>query len=253
MKPFLTALLAVALTLPAPAALAQQMPETANSAATAFDRRAAQLVDLLTGKVAFADYFDPTFQTAVPEAQFDAIAASLIAQYGQPLAVEKATSTDGRSGTVLLRFEKGVGTVLLDVETGTDEKVTGLRIAHFEVSGDSFDKATAEIAALPGATAFLVAELDGESVKPLSSRNADRQLAIGSTFKLYILDELAAQVAVRRAPMVRCRAAQPRQLLVRRHRQLAKGHARHAADARQLDDLGQRQWRHRHADPPARP
>lgn len=195
MKPFLTALLAVALTLPAPAALAQQMPETANSAATAFDRRAAQLVDLLTGKVAFADYFDPTFQTAVPEAQFDVIAASLIAQYGRPLAVEKAISTDGRSGTVLLRFEKGVGTVLLDVATGSDEKVAGLRIAHFEVTGDSFDKATAEIAALPGSTAFLVAALDGEAVKPLASRNANRQLAIGSTFKLYILDELAAQVA----------------------------------------------------------
>src|SRR3546814_1022223 len=78
----------------------------APAAATPFDTRAAQLVDLMTGKLAFADYFAPAFQHAVPEAQFKTITANLVAQYGQPVAVESASSTDGRQGTVKLRSEE---------------------------------------------------------------------------------------------------------------------------------------------------
>lgn len=185
------ALLACAAPLP----LAAQSPEAAVAADTAFERRAGQLVDLLAGKIPFDAYFDPSFQEAVPEAQFRAINASLAAQYGQPVAVEKATSADGRSGTVLLRFEKGIATILLDVSAAADERVSGLRLTGFEMANDSFDTVASEIAALPGTSGFLVAEIDGTAFKPLASANIDRQLAVGSTFKLYVLDELAAQVA----------------------------------------------------------
>ncbi|MFC3785804.1 beta-lactamase class A [Sphingopyxis italica] len=194
-KTLLAALCTAAMTLPASTAYAVQSPEIAAAADTAFDRRAAELVDLLTARIPFADYFDPSFQTAIPEAQFKAITASLIAQYGQPLSVDKVTSANGRAGTVLLRFEKGVATVALEVGPGTDARVTGLRIANFEMADDSFDKVAAEIAALPGRTGFLVAELDGGTVKPYAAAHADEQFAIGSIVKLYILDELAAQVA----------------------------------------------------------
>lgn len=194
MKPMLTALLAATLIAPSAVSYAQP-PETAAAAATAFDKHAAQLVDLLAGRIAYADYFDPSFQTAVPEAQFQAITASLIAQYGAPVAVDSATSANGRAGTVMLRFEKGVGTIALEVGAGEGARVTGLRITGFTMAGDSFDRVTSEIAALPGATGFLVAELDGATIRPIAAAQPDRQFAIGSTFKLYILDELAAQVA----------------------------------------------------------
>ena len=105
-KTLFTALCAAAMTMPAAPAHAIQSPEMAAASNTAFDRRAAQLVDLLTARIAFADYFDPSFQTAIPEAQFKAINTSLVAQYGQPLSVDKATTANGRAGTVLLRFEK---------------------------------------------------------------------------------------------------------------------------------------------------
>ena len=191
----ITCIAALLVALPATAATAQP-PETATLATqTAFDRRAAQLVDLFAGKIAFADYFDPSFQAAIPETQFKVLTASLIAQYGRAVAVEKATSTDGRSGTVLLRFEKGVGTVLLDVGTAADERVAGLRVTGFAVADDSYAKVASEIAALPGQTGFLVAELGEAGIHPLAAANADRQFAVGSTIKLYILDELAAQVA----------------------------------------------------------
>ncbi|HEY0598203.1 serine hydrolase [Sphingopyxis sp.] len=186
---------AIVLGTPSPA-FAVQPPEAAAPAAqTAFDRRAAQLVDLFAGKIAFADYFAPSFQAAVPEPRFDEFSAGLIAQYGQPVAVDKVTATGDRSGTVLLRFEKGVATVVLDVGTAADERVTGLRVTGVAVTNDSLDKVAAEIAALPGQAGFLVAELGEAGIRPLAASNADRQFAIGSTIKLYILDELAAQVA----------------------------------------------------------
>lgn len=177
-------------------AAAVQAPETAAPASqTAFDRRAAQLVDLLSGKTAFAEYFDADFQAEIPAPRFDEITAGLIAQYGLPVAVEKATSADGRSGTVLLRYEKGIGTIRLDVGASSDERVTGLHLVAFDMAGDSFAEVAAELAALPGDTGFLVAELSETGIRPLASANADRQFAVGSTFKLYILDELAAQIA----------------------------------------------------------
>lgn len=179
--------------LPLPVA-AQQPSEVAAAETTAFDRRAAQLVDLLAGRFAYTDFFDPSFQTAIPEAQFNAINASLIAQYGQPLSFDSATSANGRSGIVMLRFEKGVGTIMLDIGSAADERVVGLRLTGFETANDDFAKVAGEIAALPGNTGFLVAEIDGDTIRPVSSANPVRQFAIGSTFKLYILDELAAQI-----------------------------------------------------------
>lgn len=191
------AALVIALSLPT-ATTAVQSPETAAATTTAFERRAAELVAMLEGNIAFADYFDPTFQAALPEAQFRAMTTSLIAQYGKPIATEKATTTDGRSGSLSLRFEKGVAAVLLDVGAGADGRVIGLRLTGFEATDDSFAKVAAEIAALPGATGFLVAELDGTEIRPLAAANPDRQFAVGSTFKLYILAELAAQVAAKK-------------------------------------------------------
>lgn len=195
-KPVLAVLL-LALSLSG-APVAAQSPEMQAATTTGFDRRATQLVDLLNGEIAYADYFDPTFQAALPEAQFKAMTASLIAQYGKPLAVEKPVSTDGRSGSLSLRFEKGIAAVLLDVSAAADGRVIGLRLTGFEAADDSFAKVATEIAALPGATGFLVAELDDATIRPLAAANTDRQFAVGSTFKLYILDELAAQVAAKK-------------------------------------------------------
>ena len=190
-----TALAAFFIILSLPTAIVAQSLETATPTTTAFEQRAAELVAVLDGKIAFADYFDPRFQAALPETQFRAMTASLIAQHGKPIAVEKAVSTDGRSGSLSLRFEKGVAAVLLDVGAAADGRVIGLRLTGFDATDDSFAKVGAEIAALPGATGFLVAELDGAAIRPLAAANTNRQFAVGSTFKLYILDELAAQVA----------------------------------------------------------
>jgi beta-lactamase class A len=182
-----------------PLSTAAQTPGTPIPAAqSAFDRRAAQLSDVINGNIAFDTYFAPHFQAEVPEAQFKALVASLNAQYGRATGAEDMHSSDGRSGSLRLRFEKGLATVLLDVGTSPDERVTGLRITGFVMANDGFARASEEIAALPGTTGFLVAEIDGNGFRPIAAANTDRQFAVGSTFKLYVLDELAAQIAAGR-------------------------------------------------------
>ncbi len=111
------------------------------------------------------------------------------------MCIRDRSSTDPRSGKVLLRFEKGIATIALTVGSAADERVVGLQFTGFAMADDGYAKVTAEIAALPGTTGFLVAELDGDAIKLIASANADRQFAVASTIKLYILDELAAQVA----------------------------------------------------------
>src|SRR3546814_18729681 len=76
-KTLIAALCAAAMALPASTAYAVQSPEIAAATDTAFDRRAAQLVDLLTARSPFADYFDPPFQPAIPDAHFQAIPAKI--------------------------------------------------------------------------------------------------------------------------------------------------------------------------------
>jgi beta-lactamase class A len=186
MKTMMVVLLASMTALHGSPALAHQ-PSAANASpesATAFDRRAAELVDVINGYMAFDAYFAPSFQAAVPEAQFKTMTAGIIAQYGRAIAAEGAHSADGHSGTLKLRFEKGVATVLLDAGGAPDERVTGLRITGFTVADDSFARISGEIAALPGTTGFLVAEVDGDSFRPIAAAHADRQFAVGSSFKL---------------------------------------------------------------------
>ncbi|SKB34025.1 serine hydrolase [Sphingopyxis flava] len=192
---FLILALLAAASVPVSAAVqAEPAPQIPTANEAAFDMRARQLVGLMNGKIAYSDYFAPQFQQAVSERQFRGIAANLLAQYGAAVEVETVDTADGRTGTVKLRFEKGTGTIALSVLPGGDRRVDGLFLRGFTVANDSFDSVAAELSALSGRTGFLVAELDGEAIRPVASANADAAFAVGSTFKLYILDELASQV-----------------------------------------------------------
>jgi beta-lactamase class A len=163
--------------------------------ATPLDLRIEQLVPLIKGQVALDRYFSPTFLAAVSPAQFKAVADSVIAQYGQPQRIVSITNSRANGATVKLAFEKAIGTIEIDVEPGTPGKVIGLLISGFEVSGDSMDAIKSEFQALPGSSGFVLAELpDNGQPRVIATHNPGQQFAIGSTFKLYILAELAAQV-----------------------------------------------------------
>jgi beta-lactamase class A len=163
--------------------------------ASSLNQRIDQLIPLIKGQVAFEQYFSPTFLAAVPPAQLKTVIESLITQYGQPLRIVSATKNRANGSTVKLAFEKGIATVEIDAETATPGYVIGLLFSGFEVSGDSMDAIKSEFQALPGSSGFVLAELpDNGQPRIIATHNPGQQFAIGSTFKLYILAELAAQV-----------------------------------------------------------
>ncbi|WP_033073309.1 serine hydrolase [Sphingopyxis sp. MWB1] len=170
-------------------------PQDAAAEDSAFERRAAQLVDLFSGRLNYGAYFAPLFQAAVSEAQFEALRANLITAYGEPLAVEAVEPLDPWRGTARLRFARASGTVTMEVSPDGEQRVTGLRIQNFILPGDSFAAVSSEMATLPGKAGFLVAEIDNDDIRPLASLHGDAQFAVGSTYKLYLLGELAAQIA----------------------------------------------------------
>jgi beta-lactamase class A len=159
------------------------------------DQRIAQLDAVLKKKIPLEEYFAPAFLSAVPAAQFTGILDSMITQYGQPLYVVSDTRRGKTGATVQYAFERAVATVELDIMATKPNQVIGLLITGFAASDDSLSKVEGDIKALPGKSGFLVASLDDAgNAKVLTSHNPDAQFAIGSTFKLYILAELANQV-----------------------------------------------------------
>jgi beta-lactamase class A len=189
-------LLALTFSIPAHAAPKKAKPATEeNRSPAALDVRIAQLIPLIGGEIKLDDYFSTTFLAAVPPAQFKAVTDSMIAQYGRPLRVLSSTKSRASGSTVKLAFEKGVATVEIDVEPVAPGKVIGLLFSGFEVTGDSIGAISQEFKALPGSSGFVLAELpDNGQPRIIATHNPAQQFAIGSTFKLYILAELAAQV-----------------------------------------------------------
>jgi beta-lactamase class A/predicted secreted protein len=192
------ALLVLPFSTPSQAAPKKPKPASAPSAplpATPLDLRIEQLVPLIKGQIALDQYFSPTFLAAVPPAQFKSVSDSVRTQYGEPQKVVSVNRGRPNGATVKLAFEKAVATVEIDVEAGVPGKVVGLFLSGFEVSGDSVEAIGAEFKALPGSSGFLLAELsDDGGARVVAAQNPEKQFAIGSTFKLYILAELASQI-----------------------------------------------------------
>jgi beta-lactamase class A len=189
------ALLLLPLSTTAQAAPKKPKAAPTERAATPLEYRAGQLIPLIKGQLPAEEFLAPNFLAQIPAAQVKAIADQLRAQHGEPLRLLSTTKRGTNGATVKLVFEKGVATIELDVEQVAPNKVIGLLFSGFEVTGDTLQKAGSEIKALKGSTGFLVAELDDAgNARVLTAHNPNMQLAIGSTFKLYILAELANQV-----------------------------------------------------------
>ena len=153
--------------------------------------RAADIVAVLNGEMAREDVFTPAFNDAVPEAQLRALTEQLTGQFGSLLDVE-AIEAAGPPGAamVALRYEQAIARGQMQLEASAPYRVAGFRLTDFEPLSDR--PVLEQLAELPGETAILLAPLDGSS--PVLSRNAGRQMAIGSTFKLYVLSALVRAI-----------------------------------------------------------
>jgi hypothetical protein len=144
-----------------------------------------------------APHFAPSFLAKVPPAQLVTVGGR-IAQ-GGPYALEKVTPSPAsdRELKALVRSGKGPALeVLLKLEANGD-KIEGLLFRPHLDSGvaTSWDEVLETLRAAAPSVNFLAAEISGKTCVPVSSLEPKKPLALGSAFKLYVLDALAAQIA----------------------------------------------------------
>ncbi|MGQ0589884.1 MAG: serine hydrolase [Sphingosinicella sp.] len=171
---------------PAPALAQEASPELRN--------RAEQIVAMLRGDADPAEMFTAAFLAQVPAAQLRTISGQLIAQYGAPQGVEGIDVRSATAGTLRLGMARSVLRMDIQIEPNPPHRISGLLVTGADMRGDSLGTVLTEIRALPGQTSVAVARLGDGAPTLLAAHEADRPLAIGSTFKLWILAELSRQV-----------------------------------------------------------
>lgn len=181
----LLALLAQALTLP----LAVRAQDEAVLA-----QRGEDVAAVIRGEKAYGEVFAPVFINAVPQAQFDALVEQLRGQLGGFDRLESVapTGTPG-AGTIALRFATAIASGPLQLESAAPYRIAGLRLNAIRPVAAEGETVLDLVTALPGTTSLYLARLDGSHV--LLDHNGETQLAIGSTFKLYVLSALVQSIA----------------------------------------------------------
>jgi beta-lactamase class A len=175
---------------------AQEAADTASTPEqTPLEARAEQVVAVINGSLAPQEVFTDAFLAAVPPDQLRSVSAGLTAQMGRAVAIETLTPRDGSRAMLTIRFERGIGRGVIGIDPSEDDRIGELLFNQFDslaVPDDTPDKIAADLAALPGSVNAWFAPLDGGA--PVISLGADQRLALGSTFKLYVLAALAEDV-----------------------------------------------------------
>lgn len=188
------ALACLALTAAPQTAYAQESGAVA-PAKTPLEARAEEVVALLNGKVKPEAIFTDGFLKAVSVEQITGLSASITAQFGPAVEVALLNPRDGTRAALEIRFERGIGKGGIAIDPADAGRINELRFTSFDtlaVAGDTPEKIAADLAALPGSVNAWFGPLDGGA--PLISIGADTPLALGSTFKLYVLATLAEDV-----------------------------------------------------------
>lgn len=175
----------------APAAFAQP----AQPGLETLTARASDAAAVMQGKVSAVGVFTPEFLAAVPADQIKALADQLAVQNGALLRVEAVEQTGPGTAKFSLVFERARAAAVLQLEGAAPHRIAGLRITDVTPTGDGADKILSDFAALHGRAGFALVKLGPQGAAPILTSRADEQFAIGSAFKLWVLDALAQDVA----------------------------------------------------------
>jgi beta-lactamase class A len=137
---------------------------------------------VMTANPVPTDLFAQSFLAQIPGSQITPIRDRVIAALGTFQRV------DGGGGKYTVHFTRGTLNVLIHLDA--QGKIDGLLMTNPVVTGGSLDDAHAAFASLPGDVGYLVMR-DGQ---PLAQQNAGKAYAVGSTFKLAILNALRKQI-----------------------------------------------------------
>lgn len=155
-------------------------------------QRADDIVAVMRGDLPYDSVFNAPFRAQVSEGQFRGIADQLQTQLGGLIGIESVAPSSATSGQIRIRFERGIASANLVTQAEPPFLVSGLLLTGVEPINDSPAALLEDIAALPGDTSILVTRLGSDA--PPMAHNADTPLALGSTFKLYVLSALAEAV-----------------------------------------------------------
>lgn len=172
--------------------LTQAVPAAAQEAA--LRSRAEQVAALLRGESEPEQLFSPAFLAQVPAAQVRAIPQRFSAQYGAVRGLSGLDVQAPQAATIRIGYERANAHFRLTIEPQPPHRISGLQFIGADMSGDSFEAVLAEIRALPGQTNAVVARLGDGAPRIVAGHQPAQALAVGSTFKLFILAELSRQV-----------------------------------------------------------
>lgn len=176
--------------VPSPAR-AEQM----STISSKYQDRASELLEILKGSQKEESFFASSFLDAIPLTQFRALVAQLESQYGKPISISQIIPASRQDGTVEITYAKATLAMRMVLDSSAPYPVIGLQITGANVNDDSISKIEQEFTELPGIAGFEIAELGPKEPKIIASLNPDKQFAIGSTFKLYVLAALSAKIA----------------------------------------------------------
>lgn len=129
----------------------------------------------------------------VSEDQLLAVYKGLFAKHGRIVGMTPQKRTKPESGNFTLAFEKGVEIQMtLTINKRTPPKIVGIWFGPPVASFTDIKAIIQEIKKLPGRVNFQVVRL-GDQNKVIHTLHADEMLAIGSTFKLYLLGTIVGQ------------------------------------------------------------
>ncbi len=164
------------------------------SAKEPLDQRAQDLLRVLQQEAPPEPLFAPAFLAQIPGEQITAIARKLREQNGDPIRVETVTYKGPGYATVDIAYQQSMIHLDLTLEPDPPSRIIGLLVTSVTPRNDSLDKLQGEVLALPGKAAVLVTPLGLSSAPPLLSIKPDEQMAIASSFKLWLLAEASRQI-----------------------------------------------------------
>jgi hypothetical protein len=156
--------------------------------------RAAELVAVINGETAPDRFFSPDFLAQVPARRFEEIAGQLRTSYGRAKSVERVEASDSNAGIVVMWFERAVVRFRMAVGPKPPHRVEGLIVTGAESTAVDMASVFGEMVGLPGEVSLAAARLEEAGPAAFLTQKADRPLAIGSAFKLFVLAELVRSV-----------------------------------------------------------
>jgi beta-lactamase class A len=140
-------------------------------------------------------HFAASFLAAVPADQVVAITRQLATQM-QPVTLIgfEGTPTENEAVALVSAKDGGRFRILISVEAAEPHLIAGLLVQPAPLPLESWEELDRQLAELAPDANFLAAELVDGQCQTVHAVNPAQRLAIGSTFKLYILGELAHQI-----------------------------------------------------------